>query len=53
MEATTPSNLEYMILGYAAAGIIMALTVAYLILKARRIRQEAELLKRLEDDQEQ
>ncbi|MFN7209043.1 MAG: hypothetical protein ACK4P1_01460 [Aggregatilineales bacterium] len=48
----TPSNIEYMILGYAATGIIMALTIAYLFVKARRLRQEAELLKRLEDDQE-
>jgi Flp pilus assembly protein TadB len=53
MEASTPSNIEYMILGYAATGVIMALTVAYLVLKARRLRREAELLKRLEEDQEQ
>ncbi len=53
MEVSTPSNIEYMILGYAATGIIMALTVAYFILKGRRLRQEAELLKRLDDDQEQ
>ncbi len=53
MEISTPSNIEYMILGYAAAAIIMGLTVGYFILKARRLRQEAELLKRLEDDREQ
>lgn len=29
----TPSNIEYMILGYAATGIIMALTIAYFILR--------------------
>ncbi len=48
---TTPNNIEYMILGYGLAGVIMLLLVGYLVLKARRLRQEAEMLHTLAEDE--
>jgi hypothetical protein len=47
---TTPSNIEYMILGYAAAGVIMLLLVVSMVLRARRMRAEAEMLEKLAED---
>lgn len=51
-EVTTPSNIEYMILGYSLATLIMSALVGYMLLKARRLRQEAEMLAQLEADNE-
>ncbi|GAB4548334.1 MAG: hypothetical protein OHK0023_11290 [Anaerolineae bacterium] len=49
-EVTTPSNIEYMILGYGLAALIMGALVGYMMLKARRLRQEAKMLAELETD---
>lgn len=48
---TTPNNIEYMILGYAATAVIMLLLVGYLVLRVRRLRQEATLLQDLAEDE--
>lgn len=48
---TTPNNIEYMILGYAAAGVIMFLLVVSMVLRARRMRAEAETLQQLAEEE--
>lgn len=50
MPSTTPDTIAYMVLGYAAAIIIMLGLTAYLYMRSRRLKGELALLKQLEDE---
>ncbi len=45
-----PETTNYMILGYAVVVIILIAMVVYLVLKARHLRAEYEMLESLEDE---
>jgi hypothetical protein len=47
-----PDTTNYMILGYAVVAIVLISIVGYLVVKARNLRAELEMLKSLKDEEE-
>ena len=45
-----PETTDYMILGYVVTVIILVGLVTYLVLKARNLRAELEMLETMEDE---
>ncbi len=50
---TPPETTNYMILGYAVVVILLAAVIGYLVLKARTLRSELEMLEKEEQEQKQ
>lgn len=48
----TPDTTDYMILGYAVVAIVLISIVGYLVVKARNLRAELEMLDSLNDEAE-
>jgi hypothetical protein len=46
----TPDTNNYMILGYAVVAIVLISMVGYLVVKARNLRAELEMLNSLQDE---
>jgi hypothetical protein len=45
-----PETTNYMILGYIVVVVILAATVLYLVLKARNLRAELQMLESLDEE---
>ncbi len=50
-QPVTPDTTAYMVLGYAVCLVLLGALVAYLVLKARSLRAQVEMLQSLEEEE--